>query len=126
MSGLDYDLVDSEIGITQAEYYRRREEHSVTKISVVSESHHPAVESQENDKAWMSRARCLGMDPELFHPEQGASAQDAKETCRGCSVQADCLEYAVRTNQNHGIWGGTTERERRRIKRQLRLIKSKE
>lgn len=126
MSGIDYDLVDSEIGITQAEYYRRREEPPVVKLNVVSESYHPAVESAEKDNAWMSRARCFGMDPELFYPERGASAEDAKKTCRACVVQDDCFEYAVRTNQNHGIWGGTTERERRKHKRQLRLIQSKE
>lgn len=70
------------------------------------------------DRSWQSRANCLGVDPDLFFPERGASTKEAKEVCRGCVVRADCLEYALQNGEKFGIWGGMSERERRRIRRQ--------
>ncbi len=69
-------------------------------------------ESSSND------ANCLGVDPELFFPEQGASTREAKEVCRGCQVREECLESALQNNEKFGIWGGLSARERRRILRQ--------
>ncbi len=66
---------------------------------------------------WQGRANCMGVDPELFFPERGASTREAKEVCRGCVVQQDCLEYALTNGEKFGIWGGLSERERRRIRR---------
>jgi len=66
---------------------------------------------------WQSRANCMGVDPDLFFPERGASTREAKEVCRGCVVQDDCLEYALTNGEKFGIWGGLSERERRRIRR---------
>lgn len=74
-----------------------------------------AIEPAEN---WQDHANCLGVDPDLFFPERGASTREAKEVCRGCVVQADCLEFALRNGEKFGIWGGLSERERRRIRRQ--------
>ena len=70
------------------------------------------------DRSWQSRANCLGVDPDLFFPERGASTKEAKEVCRGCVVRDDCLEYALQNGEKFGIWGGMSERERRRIRRQ--------
>jgi len=67
--------------------------------------------------AWQRRANCMGVDPELFFPERGASTKEAKEVCRGCVVREDCLEYAIANGEKFGIWGGLSERERRRIRR---------
>ena len=67
---------------------------------------------------WMSLAECKGMDPDLFFPERGASTREAKEVCRGCVVREDCLEYALANGEKFGIWGGLSERERRRLRRQ--------
>jgi WhiB family redox-sensing transcriptional regulator len=73
------------------------------------------------DKDWQDFANCLGVDPDLFFPERGASTREAKEVCRGCIVRGDCLEYALRNSEKFGIWGGMSERERRRIRRQRAL-----
>ena len=73
------------------------------------------------DKDWQDFANCLGVDPDLFFPERGASTREAKEVCRGCVVREDCLEYALRNSEKFGIWGGMSERERRRIRRQRAL-----
>ena len=66
---------------------------------------------------WQERSNCLGVDPDLFFPERGASTREAKEVCRGCVVREDCLEYALANGEKFGIWGGLSERERRRIRR---------
>jgi len=68
-------------------------------------------------KGWQENANCLGVDPDLFFPERGASTREAKEVCRGCVVREDCLEYALVHGEKFGIWGGMSERERRRIRR---------
>ena len=72
-------------------------------------------------QAWQEFANCLGVDPDLFFPERGASTREAKEVCRGCVVRGDCLEYALTNGEKFGIWGGMSERERRRIRRQRAL-----
>jgi WhiB family redox-sensing transcriptional regulator len=74
----------------------------------------PGVE----DDNWQDRANCLGVDPDLFFPERGASTREAKEVCRGCTVRSDCLEFALCNGEKFGIWGGLSERERRRIRRE--------
>ena len=70
------------------------------------------------NRNWQSRANCMGVDPELFFPERGSSTREAKEVCRGCVVREQCLEYALANGEKFGIWGGLSERERRRIRRQ--------
>jgi WhiB family redox-sensing transcriptional regulator len=69
-------------------------------------------------RGWQDEANCLGVDPDLFFPERGASTREAKEVCRGCVVRLDCLEYALVNGEKFGIWGGLSERERRRLRRQ--------
>jgi WhiB family redox-sensing transcriptional regulator len=73
------------------------------------------------DRAWQDQANCLGVDPDLFFPERGASTREAKEVCRGCVVRDACLDYALANGEKFGIWGGLSERERRRIRRQRAL-----
>ena len=77
-----------------------------------------ANRSSSGDHAWQDEANCLGVDPDLFFPERGASTREAKEVCRGCVVKDDCLEYALENGEKFGIWGGLSERERRRLRRQ--------
>jgi WhiB family transcriptional regulator, redox-sensing transcriptional regulator len=72
---------------------------------------------------WWDLANCLGVDPDLFFPERGASTKEAKEVCRGCIVRQDCLEYALTNSEKFGIWGGMSERERRRIRRQRAMAR---
>jgi WhiB family transcriptional regulator, redox-sensing transcriptional regulator len=76
------------------------------------------------DKSWQDFANCLGVDPDLFFPERGASTREAKEVCRGCVVREECLEYALANGEKFGIWGGMSERERRRIRRQRALARA--
>lgn len=70
------------------------------------------------DDNWQDDANCLGVDPDLFFPERGASTREAKEVCRSCVVREQCLEFALQNGEKFGIWGGMSERERRRIRRQ--------
>ena len=64
---------------------------------------------------------CAQTDPEAFFPEKGGSTREAKRVCRSCEVRAECLEYALENDERFGIWGGMSERERRRLKRAGRL-----
>jgi WhiB family redox-sensing transcriptional regulator len=66
---------------------------------------------------WTQHAKCRSVDPDLFFPERGENTEAAKQVCAGCPVQAECLEYALATTQKFGVWGGTSERERRRMRR---------
>src|SRR5205814_9815428 len=75
------------------------------------------LEVDSTDRRWQERANCLGVDPDLFFPERGASTKEAKSVCGGCEVKMECLEYALRHGEKFGIWGGMSERERRRIRR---------
>ena len=75
------------------------------------------------DTSWQEFSNCLGVDPDLFFPERGASTREAKEVCRGCVVREDCLEFALANGEKFGIWGGMSERERRRIRRQRALAR---
>lgn len=84
-----------------------------------------AVETRAGEPAvaaWQDRANCLGVDPDLFFPERGASTREAKEVCRGCAVRVDCLEWAMAKGERFGIWGGLSERERRRLRRWRRSV----
>ena len=81
-------------------------------------THYNIVNIRLDDRSWQDRANCLGVDPDLFFPERGASTREAKEVCRGCVVREDCLEYALANGEKFGIWGGMSERERRRVRRQ--------
>jgi WhiB family transcriptional regulator, redox-sensing transcriptional regulator len=83
---------------------------------------HYGPESSTRD-SFMNYGNCLGVDEELFFPERGASTRAAKEVCRGCVVREDCLDYALDNNEKFGIWGGLSERERRRIRRQRNIAR---
>jgi len=69
-------------------------------------------------REWQNRANCMGVDPDLFFPERGASTREAKAVCHGCVVREDCLDYAIDNAEKFGIWGGLSERERRRLRRE--------
>jgi WhiB family redox-sensing transcriptional regulator len=74
--------------------------------------------------AWQDRAVCKGANPDLFFPERGSSTKVAKAMCKGspidghdpCPVRRDCLLFAIHTGEKFGIWGGMSERERRRLR----------
>ena len=66
---------------------------------------------------WAKQAKCLQAEPDTFFPEKGGSTREAKRICALCEVRAECLEYALENDEHFGIWGGMSERERRRLKR---------
>jgi len=71
-----------------------------------------------DELGWRDEALCAETDPEAFFPEKGGSTREAKRVCRSCDVRAECLEYALEHDERFGIWGGMSERERRRLKRE--------
>jgi WhiB family redox-sensing transcriptional regulator len=73
--------------------------------------------SQERtaDVAWKARAKCRGLDPDLFFPGKGESTKEAKRVCASCPVQPECLAYGL--DEFFGIWGGEPERQRRVLRR---------
>ncbi|MCL4442676.1 MAG: WhiB family transcriptional regulator [Actinobacteria bacterium] len=70
---------------------------------------------------WMADAKCKDMDPDIFFPNDGVGVQVAQRICAECNVRLQCLEYALAGHIDHGVWGGASERERRRILRRRRL-----
>lgn len=77
----------------------------------------PGVREEEGALAWQADALCAQTDPEAFFPEKGGSTREAKKICQQCDVSAECLEYALANDERFGIWGGLSERERRRLRR---------
>lgn len=71
---------------------------------------------------WNEGALCAQTDPELFFPEVGQTdvVREARQLCARCPLQQECREYAIHHGELHGIWGGTTDRERRRIRMERR------
>ena len=67
------------------------------------------------DTEWMAEGNCADKPPSLFFPSDGVGVEVAKRVCADCPVKARCLEYALDNRIDHGVWGGTSERERRRI-----------
>jgi WhiB family transcriptional regulator, redox-sensing transcriptional regulator len=70
--------------------------------------------------SWRQRAGCRGVDPDVFYPASDEEAEAAKAICGACPVKQPCLEYALGQRERDGVWGGATERERRRMIRQRR------
>lgn len=70
---------------------------------------------------WMTIGKCREEPPTMFFPSDGVGVEVARRICATCDVKLVCLEYALRNRIDHGVWGGTSERERRRIARQRRL-----
>ncbi|GAA2176745.1 hypothetical protein GCM10009784_24490 [Arthrobacter parietis] len=71
----------------------------------------------EGELGWQADALCAQTDPEAFFPEKGGSTRDAKKVCGSCNVKSQCLEYALENDERFGIWGGLSERERRRLRK---------
>lgn len=72
------------------------------------------------DTNWMVKGKCRDFPPETFFPSDGVGVEVARKICADCPVKSPCLEYALFNRIEHGVWGGASERERRRIARQRR------
>lgn len=88
-------------------------EAAVIELTAMLESQPP----QPSDEEWYERALCPQTDPDAFFPEKGGSTREAKRICLGCPVRDQCLKWALDNDERFGIWGGLSERERRRLKR---------
>jgi WhiB family transcriptional regulator, redox-sensing transcriptional regulator len=77
----------------------------------------PVDEPDSGVLSWQDQALCAQTDAEAFYPDKGGSTREAKRICVGCEVKQECLEYALMQDERFGIWGGLSERERRRLKR---------
>ena len=69
---------------------------------------------------WMTDGKCRDMPPSVFFPSDGLGVQEAQKICATCPVAEECLEYALVNRIDHGVWGGCSERERRRLQRRRR------
>ena len=78
----------------------------------------PTIEGTAS--AWMSRGACAQSDPNVFFPHDGVGVEIAKAICSDCRIAGPCLEYALAHRIEHGVWGGCSERQRRRILRDRR------
>ena len=90
-------------------------------MSLIATALQPYTADDAADEAmsWQEQALCAQTDPEAFFPEKGGSTREAKRICVGCEVKQECLEYALMQDERFGIWGGLSERERRRLKRKV-------
>jgi WhiB family redox-sensing transcriptional regulator len=82
----------------------------------------PMLTASDRSTGWLDQAACRHCDPELFFPDSDvrpvrAQVEAAKKVCRGCPVRGTCLRWALDHGQEAGIWGGTTEQERRQLRR---------
>lgn len=76
--------------------------------------------TQDDGLSWQHKALCSQTDPEAFFPEKGGSTRDAKRVCAQCEVREQCLQWAIDHDERFGIWGGMSERERRKYKKELK------
>lgn len=68
-----------------------------------------------SETKWMAEGNCASKPPSMFFPSDGVGVERAKLVCEDCPVSSRCLEYAIENRIDHGVWGGTSERQRRRI-----------
>lgn len=79
-----------------------------------------ALTNPRTDVRWREDAACRGVDTDVFFPVTDEEAAPAKAICATCPVREECLEFALETRQEEGVWGGLTETERRRLRRRRR------
>ena len=79
----------------------------------------PETDTQLGEPAelWMRQANCRGVDPAAFFPSDVSGLETARRVCGGCSAKEECLEYALSNRLDHGVWGGTSEEERRKLRK---------
>jgi WhiB family redox-sensing transcriptional regulator len=75
----------------------------------------------DTDTAWMAQGNCRNYPPAVFFPSDGVGVDRARRICATCQEKETCLEYALEHHIDHGVWGGSSERERRRILKRRRL-----
>lgn len=76
--------------------------------------------AMSKEMTWRKQGACVGLDPAIFFPDSEETVAEAVGICMGCSVRISCLEHALQVREKDGVWGGATDRERRRMIRQRR------
>ena len=107
-----WNLLDGDRGVFPSDVGREPE-----RIAPVLPLFGDATTDDETLLGWQERALCAQTDPEAFFPEKGGSTREAKKVCLVCEVRQECLEYALAHDERFGIWGGLSERERRKLRR---------
>lgn len=89
---------------------------------VAQASHRPAAQHSSDGMAWRMLAACRYAPLEIFFPQKTgiANATEAKAVCRTCHVSDECLRYALEHDERHGVWGGLSEKERKKLRRARR------
>jgi len=93
----------------------------VSPVNPMDDSSLPLLPPDHRTPAWMLRARCREARAGEFFPSDGVGVDRARRVCAECPVKSECLEYALKYRIDHGVWGGCSERERRRLLRQRRV-----
>lgn len=142
MSGLPESSHNNDGALTREEYYARiyQGEAPVQHPDILETTDEPtdlssaenpvgttavrSVVDHDEPEGWKMRAKCRGSHPSIFFPSDGPGVELAHSVCIGCEVRSECLEYALENRIEHGVWGGASERERRRILRSRRLMSS--
>ena len=115
-----YDLPQSELEKQKAAALAARQAEQISVVAV----HPSARELLDPEKPdWSQHAECYGVDPDVFFPQRGQSLKPALSNCGPCTVRDKCLEYALERGEKHGVWGGASERERRRMRRARALAR---
>lgn len=103
----------------------RRSTSSATRAASATSAADAAVSARPSDDdsvtSWMSAGNCRNYPPAVFFPSDGVGVDRARKICAGCPVADTCLEYALDQRIEHGVWGGCSERERRRILKRRRV-----
>lgn len=107
-----WNLLDGDRGVFPSDVG-----HEPERVAPVLPLFGDATADDETLLGWQERALCAQTDPEAFFPEKGGSTREAKKVCTSCEVRAECLDYALANDERFGIWGGLSERERRKLKR---------
>lgn len=91
-----------------------------TTLRITARPAEPVTPFDDSPTAWMADGNCRNYPPATFFPSDGVGVERARAICKGCPVAVQCLEYALEERIEHGVWGGCSERERRRILKRRR------
>ncbi len=95
----------------------RARKYFVTPLAELALTNSEDDPREDGPLAWQDRALCAQTDPETFFPNKGEPTREAKKVCLSCDVRSECLAYALNNEEKFGVWGGLSERERRRLKK---------
>lgn len=122
---MELEIFDEEYTMTRNEFMKLRDadrtepsaERESRQVAAAQHIGNTAVQPKSADTSWMQQANCLGKGRDLFFPKRGESANPPKEICNDCPVKSECLDYSLLQRTTKGIWGGTSEKQRKNIRK---------